>query len=236
MKNLIPVTLPWSALMLALSLPALAHAQGAPDIVFRCTDADGEVAVQDTPCPSGSAQIIQRRGASAVSSATTSLGEAPTSPLAAGSSVLDSDHPPAPAETDATGSGEAILDSAVLRARAAAQSGAAAARPPLPVVFRCIRSDGGSYFHELEPAPARCASLAINGLGGGVAPTNAASCEVVRDTCTEIGLEQRCGAWQQRLRDARGAETFAPAEGRQLARSERLRVQAILEASDCAVP
>jgi hypothetical protein len=219
-----------AALALLTALPVSAN----EDIVFRCTDANAKVTVQDAPCPSGTAQIIQRRGASAASTASTALGDPPAP--AAAAAVLDSDLLSAPVAGAEAGSGEAILDSDVLRARAIAEASAVPDRPPPPVIFRCTSSGGGQYFHEYEAAPSHCTVLPIAGLGGGIAPHNAASCEVVRDACSEVELAQRCGAWQQRLRDARGRESFATADAQPQARDERLRVQAVLEASSCAVP
>lgn len=217
-------------LSMVLSLPASAD----DAVVFRCTDAEGAVNVQDTPCPAGTAQIIQRRGASATSTASTGLGD--PAPVAAG--VLDSDLLPTLQAAPAAGNGndDAILDSDVLRARAAAANTDQSPKPPLPEIYRCVGKDGNQYLHELEPAPPRCAPLALTGLGGSRAPGNAESCEVQRDTCTALVEDQRCGAWQQRLRDARGRERFALVEGQAAATAERERLQAILEASDCAVP
>lgn len=216
-------------LLFLLILAAPAAADDA--VVFRCTDANGTVTVQDAPCPSGSAQIIQRRGASATSTVSTALGE--TAPATSG--VLDSSLLP----VLQAGNGEdndSILDSDMLRAQAAAGSADAPPKPPLPVIFRCTGNDGSHYLHEAEPAPARCAPLALPGLGGSMAPGNAASCEVVRDSCSELAEDQRCGAWQQHFRDARGRERFASPENQASATAERERLQAVLEASDCPVP
>ncbi len=218
-----------SCLLLLLALAAPASADDA--VVFRCTAADGKVTVQDAPCPSGSAQIIQRRGASATSTVSTALGD--TAPATAG--VLDSSLLPALQAGPGEGA-DSILDSDVLRAQAAASAADAPPKPPLPTIFRCIGNDGSHYLHEREPAPARCAPLALTGLGGSSAPGNAASCEVVRDTCSELAEEQRCGAWQQHFRDARGRERFAAPETQAGATAERERLQAVLQASDCPVP
>lgn len=215
--------------LVALALAAPIFADEA--VVFRCTGADGEVALQDGPCPPGSAQVIQRRGASSVSTASTSLGE--EQPTAA---VLDSDLLPALQSGQQAAEGGAILDSDVLRARAAAQADMAPPKPPLPDIYRCVGSDGSQYLHERGPAPPRCVPLALTGLGGSVAPGNASSCEVQRDTCTALDQEQRCGGWQQHLRTARGQERFAAPENQAAATAERERLQAVLEASDCPVP
>ncbi len=133
--------------------------------------------------------------------------------------------------------GDAILDSAMLpRATdATAVDGSVPPKPPLPTIFQCIDTQGGSYLHEYEAAPGRCELLNVQGLGGAT-PVNAASCEVVRDRCTEVVEAQRCGSWQQRFRDARGRERFAAPENQPAARGERERLQTVLEASDCPVP
>lgn len=211
---------------LALAVPAFADQA----VVFRCTNADGKVALQDGPCPSGSTQVIQRRGASSVSTASTSLGEEKPN------AVLDSDLLPALQDGQQATEGGAILDSDVVRARAAAQAGTAPPKPPLPDIYRCVGRDDSQYLHEFEPAPPRCVPLALTGLGGSVAPGNAASCEVQRDTYTALDEEQRCGGWQQRLRTARGQERFAAPDNQAAATAERERLQAVLEASDCPVP
>lgn len=215
--------------LLLLATPLAAPAQEG--IVFRCTDADGDVTVQDGPCPSGSAQIIQRRGASATSTTSTALGDAPSP----GTGVLDSRLLPAPG-ADASGAGAGLLDSDLLRAQAQARASGAPARPPLPEIYRCTTREGAQYLHEREPAPPACADLSISGLGGSVAPDNAASCEVVRDACDALAEDLRCGAWQQRLRDARGRERFALPENQVEAGNERARIESVLTASDCPVP
>ncbi len=224
----------WIWLLLALPNVALA----APDVVFRCTNADGAVSVQDVPCPSGSAQIIQRRGAAA-STTTTSGGIDTSTPSDAGGVLDSAPLPPAASPADERYEG-GLLDSMALRraAREAAAQDEAADddRPPPPDIFRCLGNDGSQYLHEPGPAPARCELLSITGLGGSLAPGNAASCEVVRDTCTAVEEAQRCGSWQQRLRTARGRERFASPANEAAARNERERIQAVLEASNCPVP
>ncbi len=130
-----------------------------------------------------------------------------------------------------------ILDSATLRrdADARAEAGNGPPKPPLPPIFQCTDGQGGGYLHEYEASPGRCEPMTVQGLGG-VTPMNAAGCEVVRDRCEELPEAQRCGSWQQRLRDARGRERFAAPENRDTARGERERLQAVLEASNCPVP
>lgn len=236
-------------LLLSLASPALAD----DSIVFRCTDADDNVSVQSTPCPKGSHQIMQRMSAGP-SRAETSVSTSATPPAPPPSAPPPTPMPAAPAtagvplipgtqipmertisEAYQVERGNAILDSANLPRPGDAKEEADASKPPLPAIFQCQRADGGRYLHELEPSPAHCEMLNVTGLGG-VTPVNAASCEVVRDECQEIAEADRCGAWQQRFRNARGQESFASADRKAAASAERARLQAVLEASNCPVP
>lgn len=231
----------WLALCL---LPGSALAEAS--VVYRCSNGDGVPTLQRTPCPAGSQQRILQipdparpdpAPAAAVPNAAEPAGDAPAAA------------PPAPprageertimeARMVENEGGDAILDSALLPRRTPTTEAEADAppKPPLPPIFQCQGADGGRYLHEREPAPARCVALAISGLGGGATPLNAASCEVVRDDCSEVPADQACGAWQQRFRDARGRERFATADNQARAQAERQRLQAVLDASNCAVP
>ncbi|MEN5221238.1 DUF4124 domain-containing protein [Stenotrophomonas sp. TWI602] len=210
-------------LLLLVSLPAAADEA----VFFRCTDAGGQLTIQSVACPAGSDQRIQRisapvRGPAAVENA-------PAAP------TPDYRMPPLPQDGDED---SGLLDSAALRPAAAAEEpdDARPPKPPLPEIYQCVSADGGRYLHEREPAPSRCESLALTGLGGSHAPSNAASCEVVRDACEPVAEQQRCSSWQQRLRDARGRERFAAPENQAAATAERTRLEAVLAESDCPVP
>ncbi|HAU81092.1 MAG TPA: hypothetical protein DCW96_10585 [Stenotrophomonas sp.] len=209
-------------LLLLVSLPAAADEA----VFFRCTDAGGQLTIQSVACPAGSEQRIQRisapvRGPAAVENA-------PAAP------TPDYRMPPLPQDGDED---SGLLDSAALRPAAAAEEpDDGPPKPPLPEIYQCVSADGGRYLHEREPAPSRCESLALTGLGGSHAPSNAASCEVVRDACEPVAEQQRCSSWQQRLRDARGRERFAAPENQAAATAERTRLEAVLAESDCPVP
>lgn len=233
-------------LLLSIASPALADAS----IVFRCTDADDNVSVQSTPCPKGSHQVMQRMNAGPSRAETSvSTSASPPPPAPAPSTPV-----PPPAATNVplipgtqipmertiseayqVERGNAILDSANLPRPGDVEEEADASKPPLPAIYQCQRADGGRYLHELEPSPAHCELLNVTGLGGAT-PVNAASCEVVRDDCQEIAEADRCGAWQQRFRNARGQESFASADRKAAASAERARLEAVLAASSCAVP
>lgn len=233
-------------LLLSIASPALAD----DSIVFRCTDADDNVSVQSTPCPKGSHQVMQRMNAGPSRAETSvSTSASPPPPAPAPSTPV-----PPPAATNVplipgtqipmertiseayqVERGNAILDSANLPRPGDVEEEADASKPPLPAIYQCQRADGGRYLHELEPSPAHCELLNVTGLGGAT-PVNAASCEVVRDECQEIAEADRCGAWQQRFRNARGQESFASADRKAAASAERARLEAVLAASSCAVP
>lgn len=236
-------------LLMCLASPALAD----DTIVFRCTDANDNVSMQSTPCPKGSHQVMQRMSAGpsraeiSVSTSTTSAA-----PVAAPMPSVPAAATPAPAnvpmipgtqipmertisEAYLEERGNAILDSANLPRPGDASAEPDPGKPPLPAIFQCQRADGGRYLHELEPAPAHCVLMSVTGLGGAT-PVNAASCEVIRDDCQEIAEAERCGAWQQQFRHARGKERFASAGNQAAASAERVRLEAVLEASNCPVP
>ena len=216
-------------------------------VIYRCMGSSDVPTLQRTPCPAGTRQEIQRVPAPSPTAPIVPVQNSPAPPPAAMPSVDAAAEPAATQPREGRTimearmveheGGDAILDSAMLprSTDATAVDGSEPPKPPLPTIFQCIDTQGGSYLHEYEAAPGRCELLNVQGLGGAT-PVNAASCEVVRDRCTEVAEAQRCGSWQQRFRDARGRERFAAPENQPAARGERERLQAVLEASDCPVP
>ncbi|MET4571713.1 hypothetical protein ABIA68_000540 [Stenotrophomonas rhizophila] len=233
---------------LLLLLCVASSAMADEPIVFRCTDADDNVTVQGKPCPAGSHQVIQRMNA-APSRAEVSVSTQATPPPPAAPTVQPLSPAPMPPQVPGKAQpmermiseayevprGTAILDSANLPKPGDELPGDGPAKPPLPEIYQCQGQDGGRYLHELEPAPPTCVLLSITALGGNT-PVNAASCEVVRDTCEPLAEDQRCNAWQQRFRDARGRERFASPGTAAAAAAERERLQGVLSESNCAVP
>lgn len=238
---------PWYLLLLCVASSAMADG----GIVFRCTDADDNVTVQGKPCPAGSHQVIQRMNAAPARSevsVSTSITPAPPpvepappaapAPAAALPAQVPGQARPIErmiSEAYQVPTGTAILDSANLPKPGDDAPVDGPPKPPLPDIFQCQNKEGGRYLHELEPAPPHCELLSVTGLGGNT-PVNAASCEVIRDDCEPISEDQRCTAWQQRFRDARGRERFASPGNAAAATAERERLQAVLAQSSCAVP
>lgn len=237
----------WIWLALAL-LPGGALADDT--VIYRCTSSSGVPTLQRTPCPDGSTQRIQRVPDAGrpvpVQVQVPPAADANAAPAPAAAASAAAPSPPKAGDERTimearmvdSGDGDTILDSALLprRGQPAAADPDAAPKPPLPAIFQCQAEDGGRYLHEREPAPPRCVMLQVSGLGGGATPVNAASCEVVRDTCSEVPAEQACGSWQQRFRDARGRERFATPDTQAETRAERQRLQDVLDASSCPVP
>jgi hypothetical protein len=238
----------WWLLLLCVTFPAMAD----DGVVFRCTDANETVTVQGKPCPAGSHQVIQRMNAAParaeVSVSTSATPTPPTAPaptqpiqpLAPGALPPQVPGRARPmerviSEAYQTPTGTAILDSANLPKPGDDATAGGSDKPPLPDIYQCQSADGSRYLHEREPAPPHCVLLSVTGLGG-VTPVNAASCEVIRDDCQLLADDQRCSAWQQRFRDARGRERFASPDSLAGASAERTRLQAVLAESNCAVP
>ncbi|MFL9583252.1 hypothetical protein [Stenotrophomonas sp. AB1(2024)] len=236
---------PYWLLLLCVASSAMAD----EPIVFRCTDADDNVTVQGKPCPAGSHQVIQRMNAApsrAEVSVSVSTPAPPTAPVVPAQPVSPASMPPQVpgkaqpmermiAEAYEVPRGTAILDSTNLPKPGDEVPGEGPAKPPLPPIYQCQGQDGGRYLHELEPAPPTCVLLSVTALGGQT-PLNAASCEVIRDTCEPLPEDQRCNAWQQRFRNARGRERFASPGTAAAATAERQRLESVLSESNCAVP
>ncbi len=229
MKKLI-----WLALCL---LPGAAAADEM--VIYRCTGSSDVPVVQRVPCAAGMKQSIVKLPGSAQpapSPAPEPAAPAPAAAVPPAAPRAGQERIISEAYMVEREGGDAILDSALLpRPGDATVDDTALPKSPLPPIFQCLDSQGGQYLHEYEASPGRCELMNVSGLGGAT-PVNAASCEVVRDRCTEVAEAQRCGSWQQRFRTARGRERFASADNRDDARAERERLQAVLAASDCRVP
>ncbi|WP_312709759.1 hypothetical protein [Stenotrophomonas sp.] len=237
----------WLALCL---LPTAAAAEA--EVIYRCIGSSDVPTVQRVPCAQGLRQEIVRLPGSAPAAPTPPAEPPPSAALPSAPPAAEPATTATPAAVPAQAGEERIISEARMVERAddnlildSAQlprddahpqaDGSAPPKPPLPPIFQCIDAQGGGYLHEYEAAPGRCELLQVQGLGG-VTPANAASCEVVTDRCSEVSQAQRCGSWQQRFRNARGRERFATPDNRDAARGERERLQAVLAASDCAVP
>lgn len=215
-----PRLLPLSLLVLAGSmLLAWSGAGSSTDLViYRCTDAFGQVTVQnDTPCPRGSQQ--ERRTVTAVQS----MPAYRAPPVATPTPVPDRDPilNPEPATTD-TDDEDSQTPALSLEDRL-----------PPPPLYQCNTYDNDSYLSDSgDPAP-RCIPLRVLGIGGNPNLPAGEACQRVTDQCQRIGEAAACEAWHRRLREAEAAARFAPAHLAEENQAEFERIQRVVRESTC---
>lgn len=189
--------------------PATAPASSA-GVIYRCTAADGAVALQDEPCPRGQRQELREIAPFAP----------PPSAVSTVSNVSDAGDPsantdvPPPAITP----GEALP-------------------PPRsvlpPPLWRCTDINGQSRLADTYDPQPRCVPLSVLGVDLSRAPPSAATmCRTVEDACVELGGEAACAAWEERLADAESALRRAFSDTQDQRRRERDRAKAVVE-NDC---
>lgn len=206
---------------------------GAQSIVmYRCTDAQGAVTLQnDVPCPKGSKQVKR-------------VIEAPSAPALIPPAPITT---PAPAPAPAPPSATPAIATTPAGATAAPAAPTAASMPkpqtaPAPDIaqrqappdlFRCQNYRREIYFSDTDLPPTRCLPLQTTGLDGNPGTGAGAACEMVRDVCQRIADADVCAAWQQRLRDAESAVRFGTPEQAANARAEFGRAEKVMRESAC---
>ena len=174
--------------LLLLALLPAAPAAPASDqvVVYRCTDRDGHVTIQnDVACPAGSRQEKQ---------------------------VIDP--PPAlPAYVPREQRMPEVV--AVEQARIEQQIAEALPAPaedaepgPPPALYHCRTWDGDDYLTEDDTPAKRCAPLQVVGLDGRPVPA-ATACEQVADECSAVPEDQLCRSWRRRVNEAEFRWRFA---------------------------
>ena len=207
------IALACALLLLAIdSMPARAGV-----VIYRCTDANGAVTVQnDTPCPKGSKQT-RRVLETPPPSAAPAYVEAPAVvPDPVPAPPPPAPEPPAPAPDPAS---------------AAAQPDGE--RLPPPPLFECTTFDNDHYLSDDGTPSERCAPLEISGIGDGAAPGVGAACQKTTDTCQRVPDGAACDAWKRREREARATLMFGKAEDKDRNQAEYERVQRIVTESTC---
>ena len=199
---------------------AASRSPSASTVIYRCTAADGAVALQDEPCPRGQRQETREIAAFAPPRP----GPAP----AASASAAEAVAPPAPPANDAvprTDEGPMIT---------LAEAPASPARLFLPPpLWRCTSPEGASRLSEVDDPQPRCVPLSMLGVDLSRAPPAAASlCRTIEDDCVELGGEAACAAWRERLASAESALLHAFSDDALARRAERERARAIVE-GDC---
>lgn len=210
-----------------------AQAQGKV-VIYRCTDAIGQLTVQNnTPCPKGSTQEKRVIEDAPVSSAPPTVITGPgqySSPAPAAppmhppvSSQLPQVARPPQAQPPANAPAPAPLPKSSI---------ADADRLPPPALFECRTYDNGRYLNDDGKPPQRCAPLQTTGLGS-VGGGAGVACQMVDDQCQRIPDERLCESWKQRLREAESALRFGRADGRDASAAEYSRIQRIVVESTC---
>lgn len=218
----------WFVSLLLLA-SAGAHAQGKI-VIYRCTDALGQLTVQNnTPCPKGSHQDKRVIEDAPVSSAPPTLITQPAGPYAPVNAPPP--HPPVssqlpsvtkPAARPATPPAPKLPVSTI----------ADADRLPPPVLFECRTYDSSRYLNDDGTPPQRCAPLQTTGLGS-VGTGTGVACQMVDDQCQRIADDHLCENWKQRLREAESALRFGRSDSRDASAAEVARIQRIVVESTC---
>ncbi|MBO9717691.1 MAG: DUF4124 domain-containing protein [Pseudoxanthomonas sp.] len=237
--------------LLLSCLLASPPASAQPVTIYRCTDAAGELTVQNKPCPAGSTQREQQVQGVA-SSPASAIPPRPASPAPAATSAPPSANTNAPVmlsppqakatSTPQTGPGREfvttsvgpeprILDSANLPRDPPQPAAADPGRPPPPPLFRCATYDNDSYLSEEQEVPPRCLPLRTVGLDGNPSAGAGRACEVVRDQCSRVGDGAACDAWRRYAREAETRFRFAHPENVDMRRTEYERLAKIVSES-----
>ncbi|MCC7096982.1 MAG: DUF4124 domain-containing protein [Thermomonas sp.] len=207
--------LAWLFLLACVGLLGASGAVAQETVFYKCTDASGNVTVQNgTPCAAGMKQEIRR------------VGSAPTVPVPARRAPEPTPEPAAPAY------GEFVLVAGPNMARR--PSPEAAALPLPPALFQCTTWDGNTYYGETASPDPRCAPLQVTGIDGSNAMGAGQACEMRQDTCAAIPEDQLCSAWTRRLDEADFKLRYANHGDRREREAARADIAAKIRASRCS--
>ena len=168
-------------LMAGFAMPSSAQ----DTIIYRCTDAKGQLTLQNgTPCPAGSRQEIRR------------IGAVPSTPSAA----------PAPAlPVERLSPSPAAGDFVLVRGPVAEQGpppDPERVRNPPPPLFECRDWQGERYLSDMETPPKVCVPLNVVGIDGSQDLAAGSACEMRTDACQAVPEAQLCSAWKRRIDEA----------------------------------
>jgi hypothetical protein len=213
-------------LLLLLAAAPLAQAQV---VIYRCTDASGEVTLQNgTPCPKGSKEVKR-------------VVEA--APSQSREQFLSGSNAPAPAAPPAVPMAPPATPAAAAPVTAPVASAPAPAVPATdrglrtpPPLFECRTWEGHRYLGDDAQPPPRCIPVAVTGLDGTSATAAAGSaCQMVDDQCQAVPDALLCQGWTQRLNDVE-SQSVGGGDNRAYAQAEAKRLRAIIDGSSCAAP
>ena len=232
-----------AAVCLLLALAASDAWAAQRIVMYRCTDAQGAVMLQnDVPCPKGSKQ--EKRVVDAPPPPPAALPPPALPTLTAAESAIPATPPaPAPSATPSTSASSAPASISSpstpttadpeLPANTDAPSIAPAERLPPPALYRCETYNKQRYFSETGNREPRCVPLQAVGLDGNPETGAGQACEMVSDTCKRVADESLCKAWQLRLRDAESAAGFGKSELTETSKAELERIGKIMRGSAC---
>ena len=178
------------AWLLALALAAIAPSAAAQSqvVIYRCTDAAGQVTLQnDVACPPGVREQQQV------------IDVPPTLPA----------YVPREARMPAVVAAEqASLDERIDRAVAAPVP--PGERKPPPPLYQCTTWDKVHYLTEEAKPQTRCRPLQVVAIAG--RQPAASACEQVADTCSAVPDAALCESWKRRVDEAEFRWKFAGAD------------------------
>jgi hypothetical protein len=204
----------WAPAVVLLGLAAAQPLSAQSVVIYRCTDANGALTIQNgTPCPKGSKQ--ERRVMEAAPAS-------PTPPFVAPMPALKPAAPVAPARAPEPAPPP-------MPDRTIADSD----RLPPPWLYECRTFDDDSYLTENGNPPPRCVTLTTTALGGMIESTNTSACEMKTDRCQRVPDGALCEAWRKRLREAESALRFGVTENRERDQAEVERMTLITSESTC---
>ncbi|MET3008377.1 hypothetical protein ABXT00_03250 [Stenotrophomonas koreensis] len=202
------------AVSLALAGLLWSGSAGAGEtVIYRCTAADGSVALQSMPCPAGSRSEVRRLSADYAPPALS----LPPSPL------------PEPAPTPSPATPEHTA------APAASSTASGRAKPlPLPVLHHCQPRSGTAYYTDRLEETVRCVPLRVTGLDGNPATAAGQACEVQRDRCQSVAEADACHAWGLYLKQSQERFASAPSRSSSKADTQSAQIAALLAGSHCS--
>lgn len=200
-----------AALLLLLTLRG---ASAQETLFYKCTDAKGNVSMQNgTPCVAGMKQDIKR------------VREVRTVPVPDRKPVVEA-APVAPVY------GEFVLVSGPNMKRNPAPE--AAGLPPPPPLFQCKTWEGNDYLGDIDNPPARCMPLQVTGIDGSVALGAGEACEMKPDQCAAVPTDILCEAWLRRLDEAEFKRKYAGNENQSDRDDAFATIEAKVKASQCS--
>lgn len=202
------------AVSLALAGLLWSGSAGAGEtVIYRCTAADGSVALQSMPCPAGSRSEVRRLSADYAPPALS----LPPSPL------------PEPAPTPSPATPEHTA------APAASSTASGRAKPlPLPVLHHCQPRSGTAYYTDRLEETVRCVPMRVTGLDGNPATAAGQACEVQRDRCQSVAEADACHAWGLYLKQSQQRFASAPSRSSSQADTQSAQIAALLAGSHCS--